>query len=148
MNFSPALLFALALVICLSACRKEETAGKSYEERTASGEKLYAAHCAACHQANGQGLAGAFPPLTGSRYLAEGAGPAISVVLNGLSGPITVNGSNYNAAMPGLSYLSDEEIAKILTFVMNSWGNPGGEVNPAEVAATRGGEDLGELPDP
>lgn len=148
MNFSPVLLFALALVICLSACRKEETAGKSDEERTASGEKLYAAHCAACHQANGQGLAGAFPPLTGSSYLAEGAGPAISVVLNGLSGPITVNGANFNAVMPGLPYLNDDEIAKILTFIMNSWGNPGGEVSPAEVAAMRGGEDLDEFPDP
>jgi mono/diheme cytochrome c family protein len=131
MNFSPVLLFALALAICLSACRKEETAG---------GEKLYAAHCAACHQANGQGLAGAFPPLTGSSYLAEGAGPAISIVLNGLSGPITVNGANYNAVMPGLSYLNDEEVAKIITFVMNSWGNPGGEVSAAEVAAVRGNQ--------
>ena len=91
---------------------------------------------------------GAFPPLTGSSYLAEGAGPAISVVLNGLSGPITVNGANYNADMPGLPYLNDDQIAKILTFVMNSWGNPGGEVNPAEVAAMRGGEDLDEFPDP
>ena len=125
------LLFAVAFVISLAACRNEEAAVP------ATGEKLYAAHCAACHQANGQGLTGAFPPLTESSYLAGGAGPAISVVLNGLKGPITVNGVKYNAIMPSLSYLNDREVADILIYVMNSWDNPGGDVSPEEVAAAR-----------
>ena len=160
MNSNRVFLYAIALAVLLSACGQNETAAPargvdaaaavneveskygSSEERFARGKKLYAAHCAACHQANGQGLAGAFPPLAESSYLAEGAGAAISAVLNGLSGPITVNGADYNAVMPGMSYLSDEEVSKILTFVMNSWGNPGGEVSPSEVAETRGGEGL------
>ena len=75
-----------------------------------------------------------------SSYLAEnGADAAVSVILNGLSGPITVNGIDYNGAMPNLSYLSDSEIADVVTFLMNSWNNPGGEVNSEQVAAARGG---------
>ena len=147
----------LALAVCLSACAKEEpaaptppqdsavamhavaAASRTLEERLARGEKLYAAHCAACHQANGQGLAGAFPPLAESDYLADGPAAAIDAVINGLSGPITVNGTDYNAVMPNLSYLSDSDVADVVTFVMNSWGNPGGEVSSGEVAAARGG---------
>ena len=151
------LLLAAALAVLFSACAKEEAAApaqavdpalaandaeasaRSIEERMAAGEKLYAAHCAACHQANGQGLTSAFPPLAGSDYLADG-GPAavIKVVLNGLTGPITVNGKEFNSVMPNLSYLSDSDVADIVTFVFNSWGNPGGEVSAADVAAARG----------
>ena len=153
------LLLTVSLAVSLTACAKEEPAApaqaadsavavhaaeaatKTVEERVASGENLYAAHCAACHQATGKGLAGAFPPLAESSYLADGgSAAAIDAVLNGLSGPITVNGTDYNAVMPNLSYLSDSDAADIVTFVMNSWGNPGGEVSSGEVAAARGGE--------
>ena len=148
------LFIAVLLAVLLSACNKEEPAAPaidtapsvqaaeaitmSMEERMASGRKLYAAHCAACHQADGQGLAGAFPPLAGSDYLASG-GPAIAinVVLNGLTGPIKVNGKDYSSVMPNMSYLSDSDVADVVTYVFNSWGNPGGEVNSAEVAAAR-----------
>jgi mono/diheme cytochrome c family protein len=140
MKSNQVLSFAVTLVVSLSACSKEEAASKSPDRRMATGEKLYAAHCAACHQANGQGLAGAFPPLAESSYLAEGAGPAIGAVLNGLNGLITVNGADYDAVMPGMPYLDDEEVAKIITFVMNSWNNPGGDVSADEVAAVRGNE--------
>jgi mono/diheme cytochrome c family protein len=120
-------LLTAALAVLLSACAKEEppvaagtdaavavhaaeAASRTLEDRLTTGEKLYATHCAACHQANGQGLAGAFPPLAESSYLAEGgAAGAVAAVLNGLSGPITVNGKDYNAVMPNLSYLSDSE---------------------------------------
>ncbi len=136
-------MLTTALAISVTACAKEESATpaegvdratavhaaeasiKSLEERIADGGKVYSTVCSACHQAEGQGLAGAFPPLAESDYLAGGAGPAIAAVLNGLSGPITVNGKDYNAVMPNLSYLSDEEVADVVTFVMNSWGNPG-----------------------
>jgi nitrite reductase (NO-forming)/hydroxylamine reductase len=152
------LLLTVSLAVSLSACAKEEPAApvqavdsavavhaaevssKSVEERIAGGETLFSAHCAACHQATGKGLAGAFPPLAESSYLADGSAPAIDAILNGLSGPITVNGVDYNAVMPNLSYLSDSDAADIVTFVMNSWGNPGGEVSSGEVAAARGGE--------
>jgi nitrite reductase (NO-forming)/hydroxylamine reductase len=122
------------------AVHAAEAASRTLEERMASGEKLFATHCSACHQANGQGLPGAFPPLAGSDYLAaNGSAAAVSAILNGLTGPITVNGKEYNAVMPNLSYLSDSDVADVVTFVMNSWGNPGGEVSSGEVAAARGG---------
>ena len=138
MKFIPASLFAMVLVGSLLACRQQGEAAPSSEQHMATGKRLYAAHCAACHQANGRGLAGAFPPLAESSFLADGASPAIRAVLNGLSGPISVNGKNYNAAMPAMSYLDDQEVAEILTYVMNSWGNPGGDVSASEVAALRG----------
>lgn len=156
MQYHRILILTTLLLVSLGACEKAATpppgvdtaeaerAGgantRTLEERLAAGGKLYAAHCAACHQANGQGLTGAFPPLAGSDYLASG-GPAlaIDVVLNGLKGPITVNGREFNSVMPNLSYLNDDNVADIVTFVLNSWGNSGGEVDSAEVAAVRAG---------
>ncbi|MEE8496167.1 MAG: cytochrome c, partial [Xanthomonadales bacterium] len=158
MKVSRTLMLTTVLAVSVTACEQEnsaapvqavdsatavhaaEASGKSLEERIAAGGKLYSSICSACHQAEGQGLGGAFPPLAESDYLAGGSGPAIEAVLNGLSGPITVNGQDYDAVMPNMSYLSDEEVADIVTFVMNSWGNPGGEVSAGEVAAVRGGE--------
>ncbi len=110
------------------------------EERMANGEQLYIAQCAACHQADGSGLTGAFPPLAESDYFADDPMLAVAAVVNGLSGPITVNGVDYNAVMPNLSSLGDQDVADVVTFVLNSFGNGGGEVNAAQVAAVRGGD--------
>ncbi len=108
-------------------------------ESVAAGEKTYLANCAACHQADGKGLAKAFPPLAGSDYLMEDKARSINIVLNGLQGPITVNGVEYNSLMPPMNQLDDQTVANILTYVRNSWGNQGEPVIPAEVAAARGG---------
>ncbi len=110
------------------------------DQRISNGEKLFMANCSACHQATGKGLPGAFPPLANSDYLAEDPMRAVHAILNGLSGPITVNGTEYNAVMPNLSYIKDSDVADIVTFVVNSFGNKGGEINAAQVAAARGGE--------
>jgi len=117
------------------------------EERMERGESLFTTHCVACHQAQGQGLAGAFPPLAGSSYLAEDSLRVVHAVVNGLSGPITVNGVNYDAVMPALGYLSDQDVADVATFVLNSWNNPGGEVLAAQVAAARSSEPVAAAAD-
>src|SRR5690606_16878789 len=83
------------------------------------------------------GLAGAFPPVRDSDYLKADVARATAAVVKGLSGPITVNGKQYNGAMPPMGYLSDAEVAAVLTFVLTEW-NGGGEVTVAEVAAARG----------
>lgn len=141
-------LSIVLLVAGLTACTREEPATqepaveagtRTLDQRITRGKKLYAAHCAACHQASGLGLAGAFPPLAGADYLEAGPGVVVDVILNGLSGPIVVNGEKYNSVMPNLSYLSNSDVADVVTFVMNAWGNPGGEVSPAEVSAARNG---------
>jgi nitrite reductase (NO-forming)/hydroxylamine reductase len=106
---------------------------------SAAGQKVFAAACMACHQANGQGLPGAFPPLAGSDFLKADPKRAIGIVLHGLTGPVTVNGKEYNSVMPPMTQLSDAEVADALTYVMNSWGNDFGVVTAADVAAVRSG---------
>jgi nitrite reductase (NO-forming) / hydroxylamine reductase len=102
------------------------------------GEALYGTHCAACHQATGAGLPGAFPPLAGNKNILGDANRALDAVLQGKSGPLTVNGVKYNAVMPPMGHLADEEIAAILTYVYSAWGHPGKQrFTAAQVAGAR-----------
>ena len=102
----------------------------------AAGQIVYKRNCAACHQVDGSGVIGAFPPLAESDFITDPKVVA-SAVANGLTGEIRVNGEVYNGVMPALR-LSDEEIANVSTYVVNSWGNKGGEVTPADVAKVKG----------
>jgi len=87
------------------------------------GSKVYAQNCAACHQAAGQGVPGAFPPLAKNPKLLADPDYATLVVLFGLQGPIQVGGQTYNGAMPPFGHLSDAQIAAVINFVRSSWGN-------------------------
>ncbi|MCO1335287.1 copper-containing nitrite reductase [Microbulbifer sp. OS29] len=109
---------------------------KSKEERILFGERTYAQNCMACHQSSGQGIPGAFPPLAGSDYLLSSPNRSIDVLLHGLSGEIVVGGQSYNGVMPAVQ-LSDESIANVLTYVLNSWGNNGGVILPEQVIERR-----------
>lgn len=115
---------------------ESDTAEKTLEERMQAGATVYAANCIACHQATGQGIEGAFPPLAGSDFLMADKARAISIVLHGLEGPITVNGKSFNSVMPAQN-LTDTEVASVLTYVRSSWGNKGDLVTNAEVAKVR-----------
>ncbi len=103
------------------------------EQRIAAGRLVYEMNCLACHQGEGQGIPRAFPPLARSDYLNADVDRAILIVAEGLEGPITVNGEAYNTVMPRLG-LGEEQIANVITFVLNSWGNDGGEVTAERVA--------------
>ena len=103
-----------------------------------AGKALYQGTCSVCHQQDGAGLPGVFPPLAKSDFLAADPKRAIDIVLNGLSGPLKVNGKDYASVMPPMSQLNDDEIANILTYVLNTWENPGGRIGKDEVAAVRG----------
>jgi len=109
----------------------------SREEQIRAGESLFAGTCSVCHQPNGAGLAGVFPPLAKSDFLAADLKRATGIVLRGFNGKVTVNGSEYNSVMPPMSQLNDDEVADILTYVINSWGNPGGRVSAEEVKRER-----------
>jgi len=111
-------------------------AAMSVAERTEYGKTTYMQNCFACHQAEGQGVPNAFPPLARSDYLNADVDRAIDIVLHGKRGEITVNGQKYNSLMPAQS-LSDGEIANVLTYVFNSWGNSKKEVTPAMVKIGR-----------
>ncbi|MDP2335947.1 MAG: copper-containing nitrite reductase [Bacteroidota bacterium] len=106
------------------------------DERLTQGKALYASTCQACHQADGKGIEGAFPTLAGSDYFASDPNKAIRAVTHGLSGKITVNGKVFDGVMPKQT-LSDGQIASIITYVLNSFGNKGGEVNASDVAKQR-----------
>ncbi|MCB9426514.1 MAG: nitrite reductase, copper-containing [Flavobacteriales bacterium] len=95
---------------------------KSLEEQIQFGKQTYMQTCFACHQSEGQGVPNVFPPLAKSDYLNANVNRSIGIVLNGLSGEITVNGKQYNSVMTK-QMLSSEEIANVLTYVYNSWGN-------------------------
>jgi mono/diheme cytochrome c family protein len=105
-----------------------------------SGEQLYQ-RCVTCHQANGQGVPGAFPPLAGSEF-ATAANPAvpIRVVLHGMQGPVTVGGQQFSGMMPqygtGIA-MTDQEVAAVLTYVRQSFGNNASAITPEQVAAER-----------
>ena len=107
------------------------------EQQVQAGQALFTGTCSVCHQANGEGLPGVFPPLAKSDLLASDPKRAVAIVLKGLSGPVTVNGKEYNSVMPPMNQLNDDEVANIVTYVLNSWGNKGGQVSAAEVAKER-----------
>jgi mono/diheme cytochrome c family protein len=97
-------------------------------------------HCATCHQANGAGLDPAFPSLVNSSWVTEEADRLIKVVLHGLMGPIEVNGKKYDGQVPMTPFgglLNDAEVASVLTFVRNSFGNKAAPVTAAQVKAVR-----------
>ena len=108
------------------------------DEQIKAGQASYAGTCSVCHQGDGAGLAGVFPPLAKSDYLsARSDAELVNIVLNGLNGAITVNGQEYNSVMPPMSQLTDDEVANILTYVRNSMGNTGNRLSSADVAAFR-----------
>ena len=114
-----------------------EVKAKNKGEQIALGRQVFNANCSACHQMNGQGIPGAFPPLAKSDYLNTDKKRAISAVVNGLNGKVKVNGAAYDGAMPAWQ-LTNEEIANVLTYVYQAWGNSGQVVNADEVKAQRG----------
>ncbi len=118
---------AESLKVVSQAAASTEQGTLSLNEQIKAGEALFSGTCSVCHQPNGQGIEGAFPPLAGSDLLAATPKRAIHIALNGLSGELTVNGKTYNSVMPPMSQLNDDEIANILTYVTHSWGNKGGD---------------------
>jgi len=107
------------------------------QDQINAGRELFAGTCSVCHQANGAGLPGVFPPLAKSDFIAQDPKRAIGVVLHGLSGKVKVNGKDYDSVMPPMNQLNDDEVANILTYVLNSWDNPGGSFSAEEVKKAR-----------
>ena len=144
-------LFGLALNACAqsdddstaasgvndTAVHTAEVSAAGVDDLMAKGEAIYLANCSACHQPSGVGLPGAFPPLAGSDFLQGDRKNVMAAALFGLSGPVTVNGVEYNGVMPSMGHLADEDLAAALTYVLGSWGNTGSAVSVAEVAALR-----------
>ncbi len=105
-------------------------------EKMEMGQRLFSSICAACHQPTGRGIPNVFPPLASSDFLNADKNRAIKTVLNGRQGEIIVNGQRFDNSMPKFP-LNDQDIADVLTYVYNSFGNSGVEVNSDEVARLR-----------
>jgi nitrite reductase (NO-forming)/hydroxylamine reductase len=120
-----------------TAVHDAEVAAAMADELMARGKVVFNANCAACHQPDGKGLAGAFPPLAGSDFLKGNRDEVIGGALFGMTGPITVNGVEYNGVMPSQGHLRDEDLAAAISYVFGSWGNDLAAVSTEEVAAIR-----------
>ena len=120
-----------------TAAKSASSGELTVDEEIAAGKELFNGTCATCHQPNGAGMEGVFPPLAKSDYFAADKTRLASVILHGLQGPVTVNGKEYNSIMPPMNQLTDDEVAQLSTYVLNSWGNPGGHVTKDEAAAAR-----------
>ena len=105
---------------------------KTKEQQIADGKVVYTKTCVACHQAQGQGMEGAFPPLAKSDFLNADVDRAIDIVLHGKQGEVTVNGKKYNSVMTPQP-LSVQEVADVLTYVYNTWDNSKKVVTPEMV---------------
>ncbi len=136
---SPHLLLLAGLAIgSIAAVADDVVNERPPEQGLEEGRALFLATCSPCHQAEGQGMKGIFPPLAGSDFIAgNDKETVLATILKGLTGKLVVNDVEYNNVMPAMSHLSDEHIAQIISFVYNSWDNPGGMIAAHEVGAIR-----------
>ncbi|HEX5175893.1 MAG TPA: cytochrome c [Chthoniobacteraceae bacterium] len=130
--------FALAFCAAASSVTNAEPPAAATPEQLAEGKKQYMLICIACHQPTGMGLPPVFPPLTKSEYVNGTAERLIAMVLKGNAGPMTIDGKPYNNIMPGQELvLKDEQIAAVLSFVRQNFGNNAPAIVPEMVAAAR-----------
>jgi len=102
------------------------------------GKKVFAANCATCHQANGQGIPGQYPPLAGSEFTTGASRRPAMIVLKGLQGPVKVKGQQYGTAvMQPWESLGDQKVADVLTYERSEWGNSASPVTKEQIAALR-----------
>jgi mono/diheme cytochrome c family protein len=126
------LIFAAFTIISFSTPLQDDM--KASMER---GKKVYESTCLACHQANGSGVPGMNPPLKQTKWVTGSKDTLINIVLNGMSEEIEVNGEYYDNVMPPHSHLKDQQIADVLTYIRNSFGNKASAVTEEEVKKLR-----------
>ncbi len=135
MKLLPILFTASLFVACNSDKKKDESSSNSEEisisdspnqEKVSGsykrGEEVFTNFCVTCHLPSGKGIPGNFPPLAGSDWLTDKRTESLKAIKYGLSGPIVVNGENYNNAMAAQG-LSDQEVADVMNYISNTWGN-------------------------
>ena len=116
----------IVLCFCVPGCNK--SVSPKFDQYYVQGQKLYEKHCSNCHQKDGSGLGRLYPPLNTSDYMDENFNEVLCLMRHGKAGEIFVNGQQYNQPMPGISNLSDLEIAEIATYIFNTWGRQRGIV--------------------
>lgn len=127
-------LCSLIAVFLFAQAKKQPAATASIKR----GQKVFESTCIVCHQKNGGGVPRLNPPLIKTKYVLGDKSQLVQIVLKGLNGPIEVEGETYNNIMPSFAQLTDAQIADVLTYVRNSFGNKASAVSPALVKAERG----------
>ncbi len=102
-----------------------------------SGKEIFKTHCLSCHQADGSGVPGMYPPLQKSDWVNGDKNKLINILLNGLEGEIIVNSDTYSQVMPKQNNLSDQEIAAVLNYIRNNLDNHADSIKPKEVSVLR-----------
>ncbi|MEP6595012.1 MAG: c-type cytochrome [Ginsengibacter sp.] len=115
----------------------DEVADNLQKDVVTGGEQVYRTYCVACHLNDGKGDGSRFPPLESSEYVTGDKKRLINILLNGLQQTITVKGKQYNNVMPSHSFLSDVDMATVLTYVRQNFGNTSSEITAAEIAVSR-----------
>lgn len=138
-------LLAGLLILGTARCVGEAATPQTPEARFAQlGERVYGSYCITCHQANGLGLPGTFPPLRQTTWVEGDKGRLIRLTLNGMKGPLKVDGETYEGIMPMHGFLSDDQVAAVLTYVRSNFGSDADVITPEEVAAVRRANDRKE----
>lgn len=104
---------------------------------TAAGATAYQQYCQACHQPGGTGVPGAFPPIANNPNVAGHPEYVAQAVIEGVRGPIDVNGTQYNGVMPPMGYLNDQVIADLANFIEQEWGDKGKKLTAEDIAKLR-----------
>ncbi len=112
---------------------------KTKSNPPANGKAIFSGKCAACHQGNGKGLAGVFPPLDGSNWVNTSITDIpIQIILHGVNGAMEVNGMTYQGSMPAFKgSLSDSEVAAVVSYIRSSWSNSAGEILASDIKVNR-----------
>lgn len=132
------LICTSALAVVLMAAQTKPEQVKVPKKNMDNGRKVYDTYCMACHQADGSGVPRMNPPLTKTSYVLGDKKKLVQIVLKGMNEPIEIEGETYENVMSAHDFLTDQEVADVLTFVRNSFGNKASIVTPAEVKAQRG----------
>ena len=128
----------LRRALLLGAVMLVLAAGMYSSARQDDGEAIYLSRCMSCHQVDGAGIAGVFPPLAGTDWVVGDKGRLIRIALDGMMGETEVQGVVYSGAMPPLKmFLTDEEVAAVLTYIRGAWDNDASAVTPQEVSLVR-----------
>lgn len=128
-----ALFFLCISAIIIQSCQNE--AGLNYQRYFVNGKGLYEKHCQNCHGADGKGLGKLYPPLTDSTYLKNNKNNLACIIKHGQSGQITINNVIYEGEMPANESLADIEIAQIIVYITNSFGNDQGFYETSQITA-------------
>jgi len=135
------ILFCIVGFNALAQVKKKPVAQKApvstFSAQMISGKKVFTLNCLVCHQVDGLGLPGMYPPLSKTTYVLGNKVQLIKIPLGGLNDQLEINGEVYTNVMPSFSILTDKEIADVLTYVRNSFGNKASAVNTLEVKKVR-----------